>query len=57
MSDPMFDFSIGKKDIWIKVFPFWLYIAYYSKTVHIDIGIICVSFGFTVAYDMSVWEE
>jgi hypothetical protein len=56
MNDPMFDFNIGKRDIFIKVYPAWLYIGYFSNTIMIDCGFICISCSFSIGLDISEWE-
>jgi len=52
----MIDFSIGKKDLYIKLFPIFIY-ANISSYLIIEFGFLNVCLTLHLGYDSSAWDD
>ena len=53
----MFDFSVGKYSLFIKIFPVWIYTGVESEFVHIEVGIFNVCLRSSLSIDWEVWDD
>ena len=52
----MIEFSKGENDLFIKLFPIWLYIQY-KQFILIEFGILSLCTALTISLDGSTWDD